>query len=132
MAQCNSSQCRSTSTGRSSSLALAQRYTARATIMPAVLLLAGCGTVGTLTSLATAPIRVTGKAVDLATTSQSEADEKRGRDMRLAERERGKLARDYERWARNCQLGDRKACAKQDAARAQLEQGPQARDVRPD
>ena len=33
----------------------------------------------------TAPVKVAGKAVDLATTSQSESDEKRGRELRERE-----------------------------------------------
>lgn len=58
----------------------------------------------------TAPVRVAGKAVDLATTSQSEADEKRGRDLRKREEELGKLYRKRERLAGKCDDGDRSAC----------------------
>ena len=39
--------------------------------------LSGC--IGTLVDVATAPVKVVSKGVDLATTSQSERDEKRGR-----------------------------------------------------
>ena len=41
------------------------------------LALGGC-VARTAVNVATAPVRVAGKAVDLATTSQSERDEKRG------------------------------------------------------
>ena len=37
------------------------------------------------------------KAVDLATTSQSEADEKRGREMRQREERLGKLQREFDK-----------------------------------
>jgi PBP1b-binding outer membrane lipoprotein LpoB len=47
------------------------------------LLLPGC--VSTVTSVATAPFKVVGKAADWATTSQSEADRNRGREIRKAE-----------------------------------------------
>lgn len=43
-------------------------------------------------TVVTAPVKVASKTVDLATTSQSEADEKRGRDMRKAEKKARKRA----------------------------------------
>ena len=58
----------------------------------AAIALSGCG-VGTLVDVATAPVKVAGKAVDMATTSQSEADEKRGREIREAEEKAGREAR---------------------------------------
>ena len=61
--------------------------------------------------VATAPVRVASKAVDLATTSQSEADEKRGRELRKREEELGKLQRKYDRQLKDCQDGDRNACS---------------------
>lgn len=42
----------------------------------------------------TLPVDVASKGVDLATTSQSEADEKRGRDIRKAEEKAGREARE--------------------------------------
>lgn len=78
------------------------------------LALAGCG-VGTLVNVATAPVRVAGKAVDLATTSQSEADEKRGRELRKLEQRRGKLERDYRKAEQRCAKGQAKACERRDA-----------------
>lgn len=84
--------------------------------LPLVLALAlsGCG-VGTLVDVATAPVRVAGKAVDMATTSQSEADEKRGRKLRKLEERYGKLDRDYRKEDKRCLKGNDKACEKRDA-----------------
>jgi hypothetical protein len=53
-------------------------------------LLSGC-VARAVTSVVTAPVRVAGKGVDMMTTSQSEADEKRGRNLRHQEEKR----RDY-------------------------------------
>jgi hypothetical protein len=64
-----------------------------------MLLLSGCA-VSAATKLVTAPIRVASKAVDLATTSQS--DEKRGRKMRERDDKIGKLLRKRDRYARDC------------------------------
>ena len=48
----------------------------------------------------TLPVDVAAKGVDAATTSQSEADEKRGRALRKAEEKAGKEARERERRCR--------------------------------
>ena len=59
-------------------------------------LLGGCvvGTVAkTAVDVATLPVKVASAGVDAATTSQSEADEKRGRELRKQDEERGKQAR---------------------------------------
>ena len=59
-------------------------------------LLGGCvvGTVAkTAVDVATLPVKVVSAGVDAATTSQSEADEKRGRELRKEDEERGKQAR---------------------------------------
>lgn len=67
-----------------------------ALFLPAALLLGGC-VVGTVASTAvdvvTLPVRVASKTVDLATTSQAEADQKRGRELRKEEERRGREAR---------------------------------------
>ena len=44
--------------------------------------------------VATLPVRAVSKGVDVATTSQSEADEKRGRELRKAEEKAGRDARE--------------------------------------
>jgi hypothetical protein len=58
--------------------------------------LGGCA-VGTVASTAvtvvTLPVKVVATGVDMATTSQSEADEKRGRELRKEEERRGKQIR---------------------------------------
>ena len=63
--------------------------------------LSGC-VVGTIASTAvdvvTLPVKVASAGVDAVTTSQSERDEKLGREMRRQDEERGKLYRlAYER-----------------------------------
>ena len=60
-------------------------------------LLAGCvvGTVAkTAGDVATLPVKVVSAGVDAATTSQSEADEKRGRELRKADEERAQRERE--------------------------------------
>ncbi|HWI87925.1 MAG TPA: hypothetical protein VNS11_01595 [Sphingomicrobium sp.] len=59
-------------------------------------LLSGCvvGTVAkTAVDVATIPVKVVSAGVDAATTSQKEADEKRGRELRKQDEERGKQIR---------------------------------------
>ena len=60
------------------------------------LLLSGCA-IGTVASTAvgvvTLPVKVAAKTVDLATTSQSEADRKRGRELRKQDERRGREER---------------------------------------
>lgn len=75
----------------------------------ASLMLSGC--VRTLVDVATLPVRAAGKAVDLATTSQSEADEKRGRELRKREEQLGKLERAYAKQRAKCDEGSEAACA---------------------
>lgn len=59
-------------------------------------LLSGC-VVGTVASAAvdvvTLPVKVASAGVDAVTTSQKEADEKRGRELRKLDEERGKQVR---------------------------------------
>ena len=71
--------------------------------------LSGC-VVGTVADVVTAPVRAGSKAVDLATTSQSEADEKRGREIRKREEKLGKLERRYAKELRECREGNRPKC----------------------
>jgi len=66
-------------------------------------LLGGCvaGTiVDTAVTAVTLPVRVASKAVDLATTSQAEADRKRGRELRLQDERRAREARIAEKRCR--------------------------------
>ncbi|MET1756927.1 hypothetical protein ABVV53_15905 [Novosphingobium sp. RD2P27] len=75
----------------------------------ALLTLSGC-VARTAVGVITAPVRVASKAVDIATTSQSEADEKRGREIRRREERLGKLQRSYDKHRRQCEQGDQPAC----------------------
>jgi hypothetical protein len=50
----------------------------------------------------TAPVKVVSKTADVLTTSQSEADEKRGRKLRKDEERIGKLARERDKAQRAC------------------------------
>ena len=51
----------------------------------------------TAVDIVTLPVKVVAKGVDLATTSQSEADENRGRALRKAEEATGKKQREWEK-----------------------------------
>lgn len=96
-------------------------------LMPSVLLtlataplLGGC--VSTVAKVATAPVRVAGKGVDMMTTSQSEADEKRGRELRRREERLGSLQREYDRHLRECNEGDSRSCLKARDDYAEIQQ----------
>ena len=78
-------------------------------LLPATVFLQGC-IAKTAYNVATAPVRVAAKGVDLATTSQSEADEKRGREIRRREERLAKLERQYEKQLDQCEDGSRRAC----------------------
>lgn len=89
--------------------------------------LPGCGVAGAAVDLATMPVRSVGRAVeagstviDVATTSQSEKDQKRGREMRHREERMGSLGRDYDKQMRKCQDGNRKACRKADELASEM------------
>src|SRR6476620_2762948 len=71
-------------------------------------------------NVATAPVRVASKAVDLATTSQSEADEKRGREIRKREERLGQLQREREKQEKACLSGERRACDRASAISAEM------------
>jgi hypothetical protein len=59
-------------------------------------LLSGC-LARTAIDVVTLPVRVVGAGVDAVTTSQSEADQRRGRELREAEERAGREARRRER-----------------------------------
>jgi hypothetical protein len=83
------------------------------------LLLGGC--VSVVKDVVTAPIKVVSKTADVLTTSQSEADEKRGREMRKREERLGKLARKRDEAREDCADGDDKACVRYEALEAEIE-----------
>lgn len=78
-------------------------------VLSSALLLPGCIAQAAL-DVVTAPVKLVSKAADLATTSQSEADEKRGREWRKRDEALGKLDRKSEKLAEKCSDGDRTAC----------------------
>lgn len=84
------------------------------------LLLAGC--LSTVADVVTAPVRVASKGVDLATTSQSEADENRGREIRRREERLAKLEREYGKQMKECQEGSRRACDQATNTYAEMQQ----------
>lgn len=87
----------------------------------ASLVLSGC-IVRTAANVVTAPVRVGAKAVDLATTSQSEADEARGREIRKREERLGKFEREYRDKRQQCDEGDRSACREAEAIYAEIQE----------
>ena len=68
----------------------------------------------------TLPVKAVSKGVDLATESQSEADEKRGREIRQREERLGELERDYDKQMERCADGNDEACDKAQAIRAEM------------
>ena len=82
------------------------------------LTLGGC-LAKTAIDVATAPVKIASRAVDLATTSQSEADEKRGREIRRREERLARLQTDYADHEADCLRGDDRAC--RDAVRVRAE-----------
>ncbi|KPQ24987.1 MAG: hypothetical protein HLUCCX21_05505, partial [Porphyrobacter sp. HL-46] len=89
----------------------------------AALLLASLALQGCLARAAvdvvTLPVKAVGAGVDAVTTSQSEADEKRGREIRKREERIGALQRDYDKAMKRCGDGDDAACEKAQAIRAE-------------
>ncbi|MCZ8018928.1 hypothetical protein [Novosphingobium sp.] len=96
-------------------------------IVSALLVLPGCGVAGAAVDLASAPVRGTTRAleagstvVDVMTTSQSEKDQKRGREIRRREERLGELDREYRKQSKKCERGDDEACRKADYAYAEM------------
>ena len=83
------------------------------------LLLGGC-VASVVADVVTAPIKVASKTADVLTTSQSEADEKRGREIRKREERLGKLARKAEEAGEDCADGDDEACADYERLEAEI------------
>lgn len=95
---------------------------ARLPFLAAALPLALGGCVSTVASVVTAPVRAVSGAVDLATTSQSEADEKRGRELRQREERVGRLDRRYRNLSEDCGDGDQDACMRARDVRREREE----------
>jgi hypothetical protein len=78
------------------------------------LALTGCvvGTVAkTAVDVVTLPVKVASAGVDAVTTSQAEADQKRGREIRRQEEERGRQARLAEKRCRRGKALPTDTCA---------------------
>lgn len=91
-------------------------------IMPvAALMLPGC-VAKTVVDVVTLPVKVASKGVDLATTSQSEADQKRGRALREREEQIGKLDRLRAKLKDKCEDGDDDACDQLRTVEDQIQQ----------
>lgn len=90
-------------------------------LLPASVMLPGC-LAKAVVDVATAPVKAVSKGVDLATTSQSEADEKRGREIRRREQRLAKLERDYEKQLDQCEGGIRRACDEARDTYAEMQQ----------
>ena len=102
----------------------------------AALLLASLALQGCLARAAvdvvTLPVKAVSAGVDAATTSQSEADEKRGREIRKREERIGQLERDYDKAMQRCGDGDDAACERAQAIRAEQKALMQTVPVEPD
>lgn len=75
----------------------------------AALALSGC-LAKTATKVVTAPMRIASGAIDMATVSQSEADERRGRELRKRQEELRALERERTKQQRRCENGNARAC----------------------
>lgn len=74
--------------------------------------LTGCMTVArTAVDVVTLPVKAVSAGVDAATTSQAEADQKRGRELRREEQRRGREARAAAERCRNGKARPSDLCA---------------------
>lgn len=91
-------------------------------LMPVTaLMLSGC-LAKAVVDVATLPVRAASKGVDMMTTSQSESDEKRGRELRNREERLGRLEREYGRAMDDCEAGNRRACDRARNIYAEMQQ----------
>jgi hypothetical protein len=84
-------------------------------LLSAPLLLSGC-LARTAVDIVTLPVKAAGAGLDAVTTSQAEADQRRGRELRQAEEREGREARRREREERR---------ARERAAEEQQDEEPQ-------
>ena len=80
-------------------------------VLGSSVLLSGC-VASVVKDVVTAPIKIVSKTADVLTTSQSESDEKRGREMRKREEALGKLSRQRDKAREQCEDGSEEACLK--------------------
>jgi hypothetical protein len=88
-------------------------------VLGTAFLLSGCVT-SIVKDVVTAPIKIVSKTADVLTTSQSESDEKRGKEMRKREEKLGKTARERDKAAKKCDKGDGDACQYAEALDAEI------------
>lgn len=88
-------------------------------VLGSAIMLSGC--VSLVTDVVTAPVKIVSKTADVLTTSQSESDENRGRELRKREEALGKLARQRDKAREKCDDGDEGACAKAAQLNEQIE-----------
>ena len=89
-------------------------------VIAPIILLQGC-VASVVSNVVTAPVKIMSKTADVLTTSQSESDEKRGRDMRKREEKVGKLSRQLKKAQERCADGDSDACEKARDIRDQID-----------
>ena len=89
------------------------------TLALAALTLQGC-VAKAIGSAVMLPVRAVEAGVDAATTTQSEADEDRGKAIRKREERLGDLERNYQREMERCADGNDEACDKAQAIRAEM------------
>lgn len=80
----------------------------------------------------TAPVRVVSKGVDVATTSQSEADEKRGREIRKYEERLAELEAEYNDSIERCSSIEPDACYHAKAIEAEIDELKRRGPAEPD
>ncbi|KLE34334.1 hypothetical protein [Aurantiacibacter luteus] len=92
-------------------------------LIVAPLLVAGLGgcLAKTAVDVVTAPVRIASRAVDLATVSQSERDEQRGREIRRREERLAELQGDYADKEERCLAGNDRACREAVELRAEID-----------
>jgi hypothetical protein len=88
-------------------------------VLGSAVMLSGC--VSLVTDVVTAPVKIVSKTADVLTTSQSESDENRGRELRKREEALGKLARQRDKAREKCEDGNEDACAKAAQLNEQIE-----------
>lgn len=98
-------------------MATVSRFIVLATV---ALALQGC-LAKTALDVVTTPVKVVSRGTDLATTSQSEADQKRGREIRRREQELARLDKDLRKQEDDCLGGNDASCRKAVSTRRQIE-----------
>lgn len=87
----------------------------------AALMLSGC-VAKTMLDVVTAPVKIVSRTVDLATVSQSERDERRGREIRQREAKLAQLDRDWAVANAECEGANRASCDLRDDLAVQMDE----------